>query len=295
MNLKREPAPGWKDYELLDTGDFEKCERFGSVVFVRPDPQVLWTRGWGLGDGSWNTQENPWSSAHAVYARAGREGSWDMKKTMPEKWTMQWENLTFQIRPTSFKHTGLFPEQAGNWKYLREHLKDGMKVLNLFAYTGGASVAALSAGAEVTHVDGSKPVVTWAKENAKLSGLQDRKAHWVLEDVMTVVEREVKREHVYDAIIMDPPAFGRGPDGQLWKFEEHLPQLLSLCSKLLNKKSGLLLVNAYSLGYPALSIEQLVKTHVPFARVDEVVELTLKESSSRGFELPTGIVVRSRW
>jgi len=311
MQLVRQSAPGWKDYELLDTGEFEKLERFGGVIFVRPEPQAIWGKGDGvrprIGNLAGKDEKFPilgltpsgngnvWNKAHAVYARSGQEGSWDIKKQMPEKWTMQWEDLTFMIRPTSFKHTGLFPEQASNWKYLREHLKSGDHVLNLFAYTGGASIAALSVGAEVTHVDGSKPVVTWAKENAKLSGLQDRKAHWVLEDVMTFVQREVKRGHTYDAIIMDPPAFGRGPDGQLWKFEEHLPKLLALCGKLLNKKSGMLLVNAYSLGHPALAIEQLVKTHVPFAKIDEVVELTLKESSPRCFELPTGIVVWARW
>lgn len=170
-----------------------------------------------------------------------------------------------------------------------------MKVLNLFGYTGGATLAAASANAEVTHVDASKPVVTWARENLELSGMGDRKVRWIEDDAQKFVAREIRRGNVYDAILMDPPAFGRGPAGELWQFEEHLPRLLADCAQILNKETGLLLVNAYSLGYPALAIENLVRTAVPFAKELSSVELTLKESTPRAFELPTGIAVRATW
>jgi 23S rRNA (cytosine1962-C5)-methyltransferase len=208
---------------------------------------------------------------------------------------MSWENLKFHVRPTNFKHTGLFPEQATNWKYLRENLKPGMKVLNLFGYTGGASVAAASVDAEVTHVDASKPVVTWGRENLELSGLADKKVRWIVDDAVGFVSREIRRGNVYDAILMDPPAFGRGPEGEIWQFENNLPPLIDDVVKILNKEHGLLLVNAYSLGYPALAIENMLRAALPFAKEIESVELTLKEETDRGFELPTGVVVRATW
>ncbi len=283
MALQREHAI-WEDFALLDSGDFEKCERLGEIVMVRPEPQALW-----------KPSEASWDEAHLVYARQGREGEWQTRKPVPDSWQVRWEDLKFTVRPTSFKHTGLFPEQASNWKYLRSTLKPGMKVLNLFGYTGGATVASASAGAEVTHIDSSKPVVTWAKENLELSGLGDRKVRFIVDDVQKFIARELRRGSTYDAILMDPPAFGRGPEGEVWQFEKHLPQLLDDCVQLLNKDSGLLLVNAYSLGFPALAIENLVRTSASFATKIEAVELTLKETSARGFELPTGVVVRATW
>ena len=234
-------------------------------------------------------------AAHLAYKRQGREGEWNVKKTVPESWNITWEDLTFRIRPTSFKHTGLFPEQASNWAWIRENVKPGMKVLNLFGYTGGATLAAASAGAEVTHCDASKPVVTWGKENAELSGLSSKPIRWIVDDVQAFVAREIRRGNIYDMIFMDPPAFGRGPEGELWQFETHLPQLMIDCAKLLNSASGALLVNAYSLGFPALALENLVRTAVPFVRDIASVELTLREESPRQFELPTGIVVRATW
>ncbi len=284
MELAREQAK-WTDYELIDSGDFEKCERFGDVVMVRPEPQALWSKG----------DTVAWSAAKLIYAQKGRDGEWQKTSVVQDRWEITWEDLKFSIRPTSFKHVGLFPEQASNWKYLRSTLKPGMKVLNLFGYTGGATLAAASTGAEVTHVDASKPVVTWARENLELSGLGDRKVRWIEDDAQKFVAREIRRGNIYDAILMDPPAFGRGPEGELWQFEEHLPKLLADCAQILNQDSGLLLVNAYSLGYPALAIENLVRTAVPFAKDLSSIELTIKESSSRGFELPTGIVVRASW
>ncbi len=284
MELHREHAV-WEDYELLDSGDFEKLERFGDILMVRPEPQALWKK----------ADEGKWAEAHLVYARQGREGEWQSLKNVPEAWQVSWENLKFHIRPTSFKHTGLFPEQASNWKYLRDHLKPGQKVLNLFGYTGGASVAAASVDAEVTHCDASKPVVTWGRENLELSGLSDKKCRWIVDDAQRFVAREIRRGNSYDAIIMDPPAFGRGPEGEVWQFEKHLPLLLDECVKILNKDHGMLLVNAYSLGFPGLAIENLVRTAAPFIKNIETVELTLKESTRRAFELPTGIVVRATW
>lgn len=282
--LARESAV-WSDFALLDSGRFEKCERFGDVVMIRPEPQALWEIG----------GEQVWDGAHLAYKRQGREGEWNVRKTVPESWNIRWEDLAFRIRPTSFKHTGLFPEQASNWAWIRENVKPGMKVLNMFGYTGGATLAAASAGAEVTHLDASKPVVTWGKENAELSGLSSKPIRWIVDDAQAFVAREIRRGNRYDMVFMDPPAFGRGPEGELWQFETHLPQLMIDCAMLLNPTRGALLVNAYSLGFPALALENLVRTAMPFVRDIASVELTLREESSRQFELPTGIVVRATW
>ena len=204
--LARESAV-WSDFALLDSGRFEKCERFGDVVMIRPEPQALWEIG----------GEKTWDEAHLAYKRQGREGEWNVRKTVPESWNIRWEDLMFRIRPTSFKHTGLFPEQASNWAWIRENVKPGMKVLNMFGYTGGATLAAASAGAEVTHLDASKPVVTWGKENAELSGLSAKPIRWIVDDAQAFVAREIRRGNMYDMIFMDPPAFGRGPEGELWQ------------------------------------------------------------------------------
>jgi 23S rRNA (cytosine1962-C5)-methyltransferase len=282
--LQREAAI-WSDYELLDSGNFEKYERFGDVTMLRPEPQALWP------------MANPVTKTDValVYSRQGKEdGDWQIVKQVPKPWTVVWEDLKFKLKTTSFKHIGLFPEQASNWKWLRENIKPEQSVLNLFGYTGGATLAAASVGAEVTHCDASKPVVTWAKENLELSGLGERKVRWIVDDAAKFVAREVRREKQYDVILMDPPAFGRGPGGELWQFEKHLPSLLSECAKILKPDQGILLVNAYSLGFPALAVENLVKSVLPRITKLDSVELTLKESQ-RGFELPTGVVVRAQW
>ncbi|MFA6017827.1 MAG: class I SAM-dependent methyltransferase [Patescibacteria group bacterium] len=275
----------WREFALLDSGAFEKRERFGDVIMIRPEPQALWKK----------ENEEAWNDSHLSYKRQGREGEWTINKKVPESWNIHWEDLTFRIRPTSFKHTGLFPEQANNWVWIRENVKPGMKVLNMFGYTGAATLVAASVGADVTHLDASKPVVTWGKENADLSGLSERPIRWIVDDAQKFVAREIRRGNMYDAIFMDPPAFGRGPEGELWQFEDHLPELLTDCAKLLNKNSGLLLVNAYSLGFPALSIENLLRTSISWKTEIQSVELTLKEESVRAFELPTGIAVRCGW
>jgi len=281
--LKREIA-AWKDYELLDSGDFEKCERWGEVVIIRPEPQALWPK----------SNEKVWASAHATYTRTRDEGEWERLKDCPDSWIIGWEKLKFEIAPTAFKHTGLFPEQASNWAWLQSVVKPKMEVLNLFGYTGGATLACASAGADVVHVDASKPVVTWGRENSELSGLQDKKIRWIEDDAIKFAAREIRRERKYDGIILDPPAFGRGPTGEIWKFDEHLPGLLADCSKLL-KKNGFILVNAYSLGYPALAVENLVRSQFPMVKKLESVELTLKESGKRGYLLPAGVAVRGSW
>ncbi|MFH2062911.1 MAG: class I SAM-dependent methyltransferase [bacterium] len=282
QQLKREVAD-WMDYELLDSGNQEKCERFGGVTVVRPEPQALWSP----------VRPEVWASATARFEQRGDDGSWRVKSEPPESWSAEWNGLRFGLRLSSFKHTGVFPEQAVNWAFLQENLRPDAKLLNLFGYTGGATLAALSAGAEVVHVDASRPAIAAARRNAELSGLADRPARWIEDDAMKFVQREVRRERRYDAIVLDPPAFGRGPKGEIWRFETGLRPLLAECARLLDA-DGILIVNAYSLGFPALVVEQTVREAFPSAVEVESVELTLPERTERGFLLPAGITVRAR-
>lgn len=284
-DILREVA-SWKDYELLDSGDGEKCERFGEIILVRPDPLALWSKA------------NPggsWTKANAVYTRDAEDGRWNMKSRMPEHWSVSYQDFTFGLKPTSFKHVGVFPEQASNWDWIKGRVHTGSRVLNLFAYTGGATLAAAQAGASVVHVDASRPVVDWAKENALASGLAHAPIRWLVDDVVKFVEREVRRGNTYDMIVMDPPAFGHGPKNELWKFERDMASLLGQCEKLLEPASGTLLVNAYALGYPLLCIEQLASSIMLKQKNIETVELVLKESTPRAFGLPTGVTVRVTW
>lgn len=281
MDLKREIAQ-WADYELLDSGNLMKLERFGNVTLLRPEPQALWSP----------ADETTWNRAMATYLQKGDEGSWKMQPNMPDTWTIDWEDLRFHLRLSSFKHIGLFPEQASNWAYLRTHVKPNDHVLNLFGYTGGATLAPLSVGAQVVHVDASKQAVAVAKANAELSGLADRPVRWLVEDAIKFVEREVRREHRYDIIVMNPPAFGRGPNKELWEFETCLLPLLQSTREILHPK-GILLVNAYSMGLPAIAVEQAVRIALPQAEI-EAIELSLQESTSRGFLVPGGITIRAR-
>lgn len=244
----------WKDYEILDAGDGEKLERWGNILLRRPDPQIIWQV----------REKQLWDKVHARYHRSDKGGgSWEYKKKIPEKWTVQYKELTFQVKPTGFKHTGLFPEQAVNWDWIIEKIQQAnrpIKVLNLFAYTGGATCAASFAGAvEVVHVDASKGMVAWAKENAALSGLAENRIRYIVDDVFKFVEREHRRNNVYDAIIMDPPSYGRGPKGEIWKLEEELPKLLDLTSKILSKDCLFLLVNAYTTGFSHISLNNMMK------------------------------------
>jgi 23S rRNA (cytosine1962-C5)-methyltransferase len=217
MDFKILVTQAEKDYELIDSGEGEKLERYGEIILARPDPQALWKK---------SLSKKEWDAAHAHFLREGEKGEWKVKKDVPDKWTIDFTGLTFGIKLSAFKHTGIFPEQKSNWEWIQKVIKSQKeiakpKILNLFAYTGGATLAAAKAGAEVVHVDGSKVAMTAARENAELSGLKDKPIRWILDDVLTFVKREVKRGNTYDGIIMDPPAFGRGPEGEIWKIEDH--------------------------------------------------------------------------
>jgi 23S rRNA (cytosine1962-C5)-methyltransferase len=259
-----------------------KLERFGPVIVARPEPQALWSP----------ATPEVWEKAMARFEQQGEEGKWRIITQPPEDWTMGWQMLRFGLRFFTFKHTGLFPEQAANWAHLRATLKPGAKVLNLFGYTGGATLAALSAGAEVVHCDASRPAIQNAKQNAELSGLADKPVRWIEDDAQKFVAREIRREHKYDCIIMDPPAFGRGPEGETWRFDLHLLPLLKNIAQIL-APGGQLLVNAYSMGFPALVVEQVLLDAMPNAKT-ESVELVLPEQTPRGFLLPAGITIRAR-
>ncbi len=235
-------ADGWKDYQVLDTSAGEKLERWGKYILVRPDPQVIWDAGHTAPE---------WKNKNGHYHRSSKGGGqWEFFN-LPEQWTISYEDLTFHLKPFSFKHTGLFPEQAVNWDWASNLIRNAgrpVKVLNLFAYTGGATVACAKAGANVTHVDASKGMVTWAKENAVASGLSDAPIRYLVDDCVKFVEREIRRGNTYDAIIMDPPSYGRGPKGEIWKIEEKIHPLVQLCTKVLTKEPLFFLINSYTTG-----------------------------------------------
>ena len=238
-------ASDWRDYAVLDTGDGEKLERWGETLLARPDPQVLWPK----------MRPEEWDAAHARYTRSGEGGgAWDMRTTLPERWQIGYGDLRFWVRPTGFKHTGLFPEQAVNWDWMggmvRRTVQAGssVKALNLFGYTGGATLALAAAGASVAHVDAAKGMVAWARENAALSGLEDKPVRWIVDDAMAFVAREGRRGNRYDAIVMDPPSYGRGPDGSVWKLEREIWPLVKACAALLSEEPVFFLINAYTTG-----------------------------------------------
>ena len=244
----------FNDYELIDAVAGERLERWGDIILIRPDPQIIWG-----GD-----KTSPyWKKAHAVYHRSkSGGGSWEMLKKVPDVWSIKYDELTFRLKPMGFKHTGLFPEQAVNWKLLEETIKAAnrpVKALNLFAYTGGATVACLNAGASVTHVDASRGMVQWAKENAVASGLADRPVRWLVDDCIKFVKREIRRGNKYDVIIMDPPSYGRGPDGEIWKFENQLAELLELTSQIFSDDALLLLINSYTTGMSPTIMNYMAK------------------------------------
>lgn len=236
-------ADRWKDYELLDCSDGQRLERWGEFVLIRPDPQVIWK----------TEKEHPmWSRANAVYNRSSTGGgSWDIRRRLPDAWKISYGELDFMVKPMGFKHTGIFPEQAVNWDMTAQVIKNAkrsLKVLNLFAYTGGATVSALNAGAHVTHVDASKGMVAWARENAAASGLADRPVRWLVDDCIKFVSREIRRGNKYDIIIMDPPSYGRGPGGEVWKLEDEVYSFVSLCSQVLSENPVMVLINSYTTG-----------------------------------------------
>lgn len=276
-----------KDYELIDSGDGEKLERFGAYVLRRPDPQALWSK---------SLTEKEWKeTANATFVREGDNAKWRLKDGMPKEWIIEMSGLKFLIKPTAFKHTGLFPEHEGNWDWITEKIKTAgrpIKMLNLFGYTGGATLAALKAGAEVTHIDGSKAVITWARQNAEFSKLDDKKVRWIEDDARKFVQREIKRANKYDAIIMDPPAFGHGANNEVWKIEEDFTNLLDLCSQILSDKPLFVLVNGYSAGYSAIAYENSLNFIAKkYGGEIEKGEITIEESKS-GRLLPAGIFAR---
>ena len=281
-------ADGWKDYEVIDCSDGEKLERWDKYTLLRPDPQVLWS----------TPKKNPaWNKLNGHYHRSNKGGGeWEFF-SLPKQWTINYRDLTFNLKPFSFKHTGLFPEQAVNWDWFSELIKNSpkkdIKVLNLFAYTGGATCAAAKAGAAVTHVDASKGMVTWAKENAASSGLADAPIRWIVDDCVKFVEREIRRGNHYDAIIMDPPSYGRGPKGEIWKIEEAIHPLIKLCVKLLSPNPLFFLINSYTTGLaPAVLTYMLATELKDFDGHVDSQEIGLPVTSN-GLVLPCG--ASGRW
>jgi 23S rRNA (cytosine1962-C5)-methyltransferase len=277
----------WPDYELLDSGDNQKLERFGKFTLVRPETQALWAP----------RRPELWKRASAEFRREGEKGSWRKgNKEYPNQWPMTWGDVFFEIRLTNFKHTGVFPEQAANWEWLaaRASALKNPKVLNLFGYTGIASIVAAQAGAQMTHVDASKQSNVWAKENAKLSGVPENGIRFLLDDALKFAERELRRGAQYDGIILDPPAFGRGAKGEVWHIEEHLPRLLATLSRLLApRRNAFFLLNGYAAGYSPHSFKQLVESHFDLAQTSaEFGELHLAESGKPSRVVPSGIYVR---
>ena len=280
-------ADDWKDYRILDTSSGEKLEVWGKYSLVRPDPQVIW-----------KTEKNHplWKKADASYKRSRTGGGAWNENALPESWNIRYKDLTFQIKPTGFKHTGLFPEQAANWDWFRELIVNAnrpIKVLNLFAYTGGATVAAAKAGAAVCHVDASKGMVQCAKENARLSGLADAPIRYIVDDCKKFIEREIRRGNKYDAIIMDPPSYGRGPTGEVWKIEENIDDFVELASAVLSDDPLFFLLNSYTTGLSASTMKYITDARLltKFNGKSEAEELGLRVEAT-GFALPCGSSVR---
>lgn len=274
----------FSDFELIDASDGERLERWKDIILIRPDPQVMWH-----GD-----RKNPlWKNAHAKYHRSNSGGGyWENLKTVPKVWSVNFRDLTFRLKPMDFKHTGLFPEQAVNWDLMSDCIKKAgrpLKVLNLFAYTGGATVACLKAGASVTHVDASKGMVQWAKENANASGVGDRPVRWLVDDCLKFIAREIRRGNKYDGIVMDPPSYGRGPNGEVWKIEQQLQELLYLSAQILSDDAVFFLLNSYSGGISPTILNYMVKNIVVGKRKGEVTttEIGLK-ITERDIALPCG-------
>jgi 23S rRNA (cytosine1962-C5)-methyltransferase len=281
----------WNNYQLIDSGNFEKLEKFGPFVLARPEPQAVWDK---------SLNEFEWQQKASAFFRKEKnnpeKGQWELKKHMPERWYIDYQHqelqLKFKLALSSFKHVGLFPEQAVNWDFIFEKTKrlatPTPKVLNLFAYTGGASLAAKQAGADVGHVDSVKQVVSWARENMESSNLSN--IRWIVEDALKFVKREVKRGNTYNGLILDPPAYGRGPEGEKWVLEDNINELLKLCSQLLDKKDYFFILNLYSLGFSALIVENLIDCSFGQVQNREFGELYLPDQFNK--KLPLGVFFR---
>ena len=281
-------ADNWSDYTVIDTSSGEKLEKWGKYTLVRPDPQVIWH----------TEKKNPlWKKADASYKRSSSGGGAWSDNRLPESWPINYRDLTFLIKPMGFKHTGLFPEQAANWDWFSNLIKKSgreIKVLNLFAYTGGATIAAAKAGASVVHVDAAKGMVAQAKENAALSGFADAPIRYIVDDCKKFVEREIRRGHKYEAIILDPPSYGRGPGGEVWKIEEAIDELITLCSSLLSDRPLFFLVNSYTTGLSPLTMKYMIDLKITsrFGGKCEAGEIAIPVAA-RGTALPAG--ASARW
>ena len=284
-----EIAYNWKDYEIIDMANGEKLERWKDIVLVRPDPQIIWKN---------KSKPEEWKKANARYQRSNTGGgNWEYKKPLPKSWQVKYKNLTFNIKPMGFKHTGLFPEQAVNWDWMIDKIKNEKReitVLNLFAYTGGATVACLSAGASVVHVDSSKGMTEWAKENVTASGLRDKPVRFLIDDVIKFVNREIRRGNTYDAIIMDPPSYGRGTNGEVWQFENNIYELVELCQNVLSENPLFFLINSYTTGISSKVLENILNLTIARKHKGKVysgeIGLPMKDSK---LVLPCGIY--GRW
>ncbi len=271
----------FKNFELLDATCGEKLERWGNIYLIRPEPQAIW---------DFKRDEKLWDKAHAVYHRSSSGGGyWQKIKKVPDVWTVEFSGLKFNLKPMGFKHTGLFPEQSVNWEFMRSYIKRPIKVLNLFAYTGGATVACLSAGASVTHVDASRGMTLWAKENAAISGLKDAPVRWLVDDCIKFMKRELRRGNRYDAVIMDPPSYGRGPGGEVFKIEDQLAELLSLAGQLLSDSAEFFLLNTYTAGLSHTILNYMVEEYIVKQRGGQLStdEIGLKVTH-RNIILPCG-------
>ena len=281
-------ADGWKDYEVIESSEGEKLERWGKYILLRPDPQDIWQT---------EKKDPRWRKLNGHYYRSKKGGGEWKFFNLTKEWKIHYKDLTFHLQPFSFKHTGLFPEQAVNWDWCSKKIKEAkrpIRVLNLFAYTGGATVAAAKAGASVTHVDASKGMVTWAKENAELSGLKDAPIRWIVDDCVKFVEREIRRGKEYDAIIMDPPSYGRGPKGEIWKIEEKIYPFIQLCTNLMSKDSIFFLINSYTTGLQPAVLSYMLSTEIQkkMGGIVTADEIGLPVTSN-GLVLPCG--ASGRW
>ncbi len=283
-------ADRWKDYELIDASRGEKLERWGNVYLLRPDPQIVWDNG--------DLLEKYHNDIWAVYYRSNKGGGhWDNLKNTPSSWKIKYDDLSFNIKQMGFKHTGLFPEQAVNWDFMMNKIKNSgrkIRVLNLFAYTGGATVACLAAGASVTHVDSSRGMVDWCKENVKASGFENAEIRYIVDDVVKFVQREIRRGNRYDAIIMDPPSYGRGANGEVWDIEKNLNYLVKICSEVLSDEPLFFLINSYTTGLSSMVLSNILNLNVNNKYIGKVscgeVGLPIKNSQ---LVLPCGIY--GRW
>ena len=280
-------ASDWKDYEVLDTGDGEKLERWNDIVLRRPDPQAIWPK----------QRPEIWRRADAHYSRSAKGGGeWTFFKELPERWTVRYRDLQFYVRPTGFKHTGLFPEQAVNWDWMAGLIRAAgrpVRVLNLFGYTGGATLACASAGAKVTHVDAAKGMVQWAGENRRLAGIDETRVRWIVDDALKFVAREARRGNVYEGILMDPPSYGRGPGGEVWKLENELYGLVEACERVLAKDALFMLINSYTTGLQPAVLNNMLSMTVGKSRAGRVTADEIVLPVTAGGVLPCS--ASGRW